>query len=443
MKTKLSLVTLMLLLASVFSGKAQTLDAKYGLDSAKTVLHASLYTELVKQKNYKDALPHWRIVFKDAPKFQKTTYKKGVSIIRYMISKTKNSKYVDTLMMVYDQRIKYFGNDRKYGKGYILGRKGGDLFRYKSKDLTAVKEAYNMMKQAVELQKNIVEAAVLDKCMECAKLLVEKGELQKEEVVDDYLKFMEICDYQIQKYPKKKNNLVAAKSNIENNFFAAGVASCETLGEIFTPKFKANPNDMDLLNKILKLLNRQECEESPLYAMVAEKKYELDPNADAAHNLARMFIKKKDYAKTKDYLGKAIELEENAENKADLYFKMASIYFSETNLQEAKSNALKAISHRPNWGKPYILIGKAYASYSKKYGTSEFEHQSVFWAAVDKFIKAKRVDPECAEEANTLIKTWSQYFPTQEEAFFLTLKNGDKYKIGGWINETTTVRVNH
>ena len=51
--------------------KAQTLDSKYGLDSALTIVNASIYSEFVKQKNFKEALPAWRYVFCNAPKFQK------------------------------------------------------------------------------------------------------------------------------------------------------------------------------------------------------------------------------------------------------------------------------------------------------------------------------------------------------------------------------------
>ena len=36
--------------------------SKYGTDSANCVIHLSLYREFYKQKNYKDALPHWRWV---------------------------------------------------------------------------------------------------------------------------------------------------------------------------------------------------------------------------------------------------------------------------------------------------------------------------------------------------------------------------------------------
>ena len=57
--------------------KAQTLESKFGLDSAKTRINASIYSEFVKQKNYIEALPAWRYVFNNAPAFQLNTYVRG------------------------------------------------------------------------------------------------------------------------------------------------------------------------------------------------------------------------------------------------------------------------------------------------------------------------------------------------------------------------------
>ena len=102
--------------------QAQTKEDKYGVDSVKTITNASIYTELVKQKNFEEALPAWRYVFFNAPAFQMNTYIRGEAIMEYMIQKTKKKEYVDTLMMVYDQRIKYFGDNDRYGEGYILGK---------------------------------------------------------------------------------------------------------------------------------------------------------------------------------------------------------------------------------------------------------------------------------------------------------------------------------
>ena len=53
---------------------------------------------------------------------------------------------------------------------------------------------------------------------------------------------------------------------------------------------------------------------------------------------------------------------------------------------------------------------------------------------------AKKVDPEQAGKANELIKHYSQLFPINEDVFMWTLKDGNTYKVGGWINENTTVR---
>ncbi|WP_372641510.1 hypothetical protein [Ancylomarina sp.] len=442
MKTRLTILTALLLLSTMFGVNAQTKESKYGVDSAKTILSASLYGEMVKQKNYKEALPGWRYVFNNAPKFQRSTYTNGVKIMRGMYYATKDKKYVDTLMMVYDQRIKYFGTHKTYNEGWILGRKGGDLFNFMKKDMSKVKEAYNIMKKSIAMRGIDAEAAVVNKTMEAGKLLVMAGELAPELVIDDYLAFMDLLKAQMEKYPKKASNIKGAIVNVENDFFAAGVADCETLSSIFTPKFEANPKDMVLINKIMKMLNRQECEDGALYAKVAEQKYKLEPSADAAHNLAKMFIKKKQFSKSKEYIVKSISLEEDAEVKADLHFKLGSILIMEHDLVGSKKNALAAIQNKPNWGQPYLLIGKCYAAGSKDFPGKAHEKQALYWVAVDKFMKAKSVDPECSNEANKLIQTYSKYFPAKEEAFMQGLKEGETYKVGGWVNETTKIRLN-
>ena len=91
-------------------------------------------------------------------------------------------------------------------------------------------------------------------------------------------------------------------------------------------------------------------------------------------------------------------------------------------------------------GAAYILYGKAYAAYANNYGEEAFDHASVFWAAVDKFNKAKQVDPSVAEEANKLITSYTPHFPSKDEAFFRSVTEGADVKIGDWINETTKAR---
>jgi hypothetical protein len=82
-----------------------------------------------------------------------------------------------------------------------------------------------------------------------------------------------------------------------------------------------------------------------------------------------------------------------------------------------------------------------YAASAALCGNDEIGTRAGYWAAVDKFIKAKNVDPTVADEANTSISLYSAYFPTRERLFFNDVKEGSSYTVGCWIGETTTVRA--
>ena len=118
--------------------------------------------------------------------------------------------------------------------------------------------------------------------------------------------------------------------------------------------------------------------------------------------------------------------------KADYNYKLAQVYLSKKNYPSAKKYALDALKTNPNMGDAYITIGLAYAVSSNDYEGDEFDKRTVFWAAVDKFLKAKLVVP--------LFERYACHFPTIDESFVRVITAGKSVKVGGWINETTTAR---
>lgn len=425
----------------LFTGvvNAQTLDSKFGIDSAKTIEQASIYSEFVKQKNYKDALPAWRYVFNNAPRFQLNTYVRGEDIMMNMYMQTKNPAYVDTLMMVYDQWIKYFGDHSRFGEGYTLGKKGFNLYRLKTNDVAAAKEAYGYLYKSYEMEGAKTHPLTVKVTFAVADDLLKKGEISKDDYVNLYMKFTDYAE-KGKANAKNPDAYVDVKNTIDALFFNAGVADCETLASFLGPKFEKDPENLEVLKEVSSLLRRSECTDLPLFVQVAENLYKQEPTATAAYNLAIMFLKKQEFDKTESYLKEAIEKSDDNIDKADYYLRLAQISLSKKQLIEAKKNALEAIKLNPNLGAAYIIIGNAYAAYSKNYGEDDFDHASVFWAAVDKFVKAKQVDPSVAEEANKLINAYSPHFPSKDEAFFRSVTSGTSVKIGDWINETTTAR---
>jgi len=438
---------LFLLVGMTVSGQNSSTDtqteSKYGKDSIQCMMNLSLYKEYVKQKNYTEALPGWRKVFKDCPRATKNIYIDGVKIYRYLIKNEKDDaikkKLVDTLMMIYDQRIKYFAHE-----GQNLARKAVDLYRY---DNSRYNEVYDIATKSHEILKDKTPAATMLVLFQASLNKFVNNENEKEQLINDFSTASSAMDkqYNSQQDQKKKDRIKKYQAALENLFAKSGAADCETLVGIYSPKFETNKENVDFLKQVLKILDKIGCTDDDLYAKAAEALYKQEPSAEAAYGLAKVFLKKQQYSKAVEYYKEAIShTDSTTEVKADYYFELATILGGKLGQNEAaRSYAYKALAIRPNWGEPYLLIGSLYAGSSKKCGEDEFHQRAVYWVAVDKFLKAKAVDPSCAEKANQYISKYSAYFPNQENAFFNNVKEGDSYTVGCWINETTKARFTH
>mgnify|MGYP007099521862 FL=1 len=83
----------------------------HGEDSLRCLQNISIYSEYVKTDNFKDAYKPWKAVFTEAPIARVSTYTDGAKILRALIAGSKDAAqqktYLDELMAVHDQRIKY------------------------------------------------------------------------------------------------------------------------------------------------------------------------------------------------------------------------------------------------------------------------------------------------------------------------------------------------
>jgi tetratricopeptide (TPR) repeat protein len=225
------------------------------------------------------------------------------------------------------------------------------------------------------------------------------------------------------------------------NFITSGAPTCESLITYFQPQWGEKQADVTYLKRAVKFLAALECESDPFFALAAEALYEKEPSAEAAFGLAKLFVSQEEYSKAITYYQEAIDREEDPAKKADYLYQLGFITNAHLNQpQKARTYALEAIKLKPDWGEPYILIGDVYAG-SKDCFSDEFEQTTIYWAAVDKFSKAKSIDTAVAEKANERISTYEKYFPDIETIFFYSLKEGDDYTVGCWINETTKVRA--
>ena len=408
----------------------------------------SMYNEFYKQDDYKSALAPWRKVYTKYPKSTLNLYIHGANMYESFINNetdwSKKNAFVDSLISVYNKRIKYFNQ-----KGYVRGRQGTDLLKYKlaNENLdddqlkSILKKGYGYLEEAIKLEKKKTEAAVLVVFMQATKRLFIMGELPKDKVAANYQTSTDIVNNYLKDEPNSEK-YTTAKELVDRLFQTSGAADCEALISLYEPQFDEIAKSSDELKKMLRILDRRDCTESELFAKASEKLYDLDPSAEAAFNMARLFVKRDQFDRAKEYYQNAIAAEKDPELLAKYYYELGLFVFAkEHDFQKASSLARKAIQNDPNSGRAYILVGDIYAQYSKHYGENDFEHTTIYWLAVDYYQKAKRVDPDVFSSANEKIALYRRYFPDKETMFFQNIQEGQTYKIGSWINETTKARA--
>ena len=422
--------------------------SKYGAtpeDSVECIMNLSLYSEFYKQwksSEYKsisvnDAFGPWRQVFLNCPAARLGTYVDGVKMITYYIRREKDADvknaYIDTLMILYDTRIEYFKRE-----GYVLGRKGVDLYQLRLKDY---EEAYNILTKSVELEGDASYEDVLVFLMRATKKMIDEGKVSEDVIFDNYDVCSKVIDVNL-KLNKDNERKFANWENVRGNIdmFFEPFATCEAIIKIYTPKFQEDPEDLKMLKKLTRLLDRKKCTEDQLYFDATVMLYELEPSPESAYLIGKMLMKNQKYREAIDYLKEGGKIDDS-ETRADCYLYIAECYRIQKSYSSARTYALKSANERPDDGNPYIMIGDMYAASNKSCGNNEIEKKAVYWVAVDKYYKAKQVDPEIADIANDRIKSYSIYFPPKEDIFFHNLNEGEEYIVECWINEKTIVRA--
>jgi tetratricopeptide (TPR) repeat protein len=415
----------------------------HGEDSITCVRNLSLYRSNVKNRDYGEiTLNSWSIVYTECPKASKYIYIDGIKMIEKEIKKTtdpiQKATLVDSMMHIYDQRIQNYNE-----KGKVLGYKGVDFIKYSVNSVENMQAGYGYLKESVKLQKYKSKAAELLTFMQASKALFSANSIEGGQVVEDYGMISEICDYVINNQKKGYKNIEKAKPSIDQVFETSGAATCEDLVPFYTTKFKETPEDLEFLKKSTKMLRATKCIDSDIFFTMAEKLITLEPTAQLAYELAKITNLLERYDVASKYYLQAIELETEDVKKSKYYYELSHATRALENKSLARSYALKSIQFDPTNGHPYILIGTLYASSNKECGENEIEQKSVYWAAVDKFEKAKAIDPELTEQANGFIASYKPRFPKNENIFMYLGKDklGTTYKVGCWINETTIIRA--
>jgi len=412
------------------------------------LINLSLFNESAKNKQYADALGTWNQVFENCPNANRAIYTHGRSILHWLLSEqTDDVKYqevFDKLMLMYDKRMKYFGDDPRYPTPWIKGLKALDYIVFVKND-ELKKPAYKWLEEAIDGLGKETEIEMIRQFVVLSDKLYANDQTHGEKYIADYLKANDVLEAIIKNAESTDQALATQATQYKNGldivFAESGAADCETLDGLYKDEIITNGNDLGYLNKIISFYRRVRCVDSKVYFDAAVKAHKIQPTAESASALAAMSYNQEEFQQAVNYYEDATRLSDVDVDKADYQYKISQIYYSKIgDYPRTKTHALNALGYDPSLGSAHMIIGLAYAAAKGIYDDPVLS-KSVFWVAVDRLNRAKQVDPSLAEDVDKLIATYVRHFPSKEDIFFKPeLKNGESFYVGGWIGETTICR---
>ena len=440
-------------------------DDKYGTTEEQRINckeALSVYKSYKKQKNYDEAYIQWRKACAVCPeKASEGIYADGATFVGKELKKIeadnpRHAVLVDSLMFLHDKRMELFPSTKRSpnNRCEVLGRKATDFYKYNKDEH---QQAYNMFKESIDCLKGESSATTLYQYY-TASFYTMKRTLKGDEAAQTAMRAQMLTDYltltdyiqaglaRAQEAGKESSmkRYEKAKDNIEKVFVA--IAACDDMVPVLEAAVAADPDNLDLKLKVLRLLNKKECTDNDLFLPVATAVYAVEPSAPAAYAIGIGFAKASQLDSSFVYMEDAVARCGDCADQVTYLLKTGQIASAMGRTGTAKRYAQQVLGVDANNGDAYMLIGDAIAGSSSACKDGALGARSVYWVASDYYAKAKRMDPELSELASKKMGNMAKQFPTVDDIFTYGKQAGGSFTVPNkpgcpCSGETTTIRV--
>jgi tetratricopeptide (TPR) repeat protein len=428
-------------------------DIKNGDDVSDAYV---IYRDFLNLGKYDESFDMWKKVYNNAPAADGrrwTVYSDGIRYYTHFMRKAtdenQKKEYINNILRLYEE----IGECYPEQKDYVKARKAFDLY-YEYPDLESDDTKYNLFKEVIDAKQLETYVFVLNPF---TKLMVDKfilGEIDTIEAQHYADLVPKIVKAGLMKGEEIKSWVTVqdyAVPYIERLEAVKGFFDCQYFRDKYIPMYDADPTNCDEATAIYSKLRYGGCEKSDeklreIYSsLVTNNCIEIDvvTSGPSVVSSAYSCLREGDYNCAIEKFKEAVENADDNEKKANYNFIISKIYYAHLkNYPRSRQYALTAAGLKSNWGDPYILIGKLYASSGPLCGPGRgFDSQVVTWPAIDKWSYARSIDSSVASEANNLINKYQPYMPSREDIFQRGLRAQDDFKVECWIQEKTKVRT--
>ena len=399
-------------------------------DSSRCSTITAQFNSYFVQGQYAKALPLWRDAYANCPEYSKSIYDNGAALYEKLIAAENNAErrqnFVDSLLLIYTRQIKYFNE-----KGNVNGKKGLALYKFSP---SRKEEAVQLMGSSVDETGERTNALLLFHYFQGSAQLYNDRLMTAEMLASVFYKVSLVYD--------------ANRGNPEYDDFSSKTTalfsvlfSCEMIDKLYGRQQPESKNDsLQHLREFVQLSYKRKCTESQQYEAAATKLFRMGPDPLTARSMAQLAIAKENTTKAAGYYNDAVELESDPQKKAILLMDAAEFQLQELkSFPQSRTMAQRAATFHPRWGRPWLFIGDLYFN-SALSCADTLKGVPAYWAAADKYLKAKSVDPQVKTIADKKLELCAGFYPGKTELAAMQIKEGDPIETGCWIGEKTTVK---
>lgn len=418
--------------AVLLSLSAAAQEPNWPEDKAQASEKYTFLIDAVKTKNFgPQTLESFRWLYAQAPNLHKSLYQNGSKLYEYLEANEKDAKrkveLQDTILKLYDDRIKYFNEEASVLNFKGLKAHGFLINRSANSDalFTLYDKIFDMNGKNTFLANTLYFMDVL--CRRKAE-----GKLNDEQIIEEYEKIIEVLEENIN---NGKNVALAeqTKASVEEKLSGCVKVDCDFVERTLGPKFKANPSDLNLAKKIFALMISGKCTSNPLFAEANQTIIKAEPSYGGYKIQGILSKASKDWNKVIENFEKAAELAPGEKEKADAYLEMATAYRFKGNSESARAMARRAIATSSGAAAiGYELIGDLYfGAGGECKGENPVLSRAVYMAAYDMYERAGN---------KAKMSDAAAQFPSIEEIFTNNYTEGQTISTGCWVGESTKVR---
>lgn len=376
-------------------------------------------------ENHEGALSTLYWLYKNNPQLHTAIYKDGAknieSLLETELTKERQVELEDSLIWMYDQRIDYF-NDQS-----AVDRKAYAAFKLhyrNSKKYPLLNKFYDTL---FTLPVSEISLFNITPYMTLGVYYYKSNpkEMTGEQVIAIYDRVTSTIDEKITAGGNQKK-LQKEQSKVDALFNTVDLLNCQFIEEKIVPKYRENPEDINLIKKVFTYSLRAKCMDQPYFLEAAESLDKIDPSSKLEKTIGDRYFASEEYAKAIEYYKMAQALAEENDEKYELLYKEA---LSDSRLgkkSEARKKAIEALSLKPEDSKSLDLIGNLYfSSYEEcKAGKSRVIDRATFLAAYEMYRRSGN---------NEMMEQAKAQFPSIEEIFNEGMKEGDMITVPCWI----------